>query len=146
MCKAVLCTATPSPGVQPCLLHCKHSRTPCCAGTGCKGRTSSFCSNNKATPNIYKIFRLASHKPFSDVLFMIMQAYAAKGVHRMYPWQAAALECGKTGNNLVYCAPTSGGKSLVAEILLIRRLSNTKRPGRPHGGFHVSTSSALPRL
>lgn len=55
----------------------------------------------------------------------------------MYPWQAAALECGRHGSNLVYCAPTSGGKSLVAEILLIRRLSNTKRPGRPHGGFHV---------
>ncbi len=68
---------------------------------------------------------------------MTMQAYAAKGVHTMYPWQAAALDCAKSGNNLVYCAPTSGGKSLVAEILLIRRLSNTKRPGRPHGGFHV---------
>ncbi len=83
---------------------------------------------------------------FGDELFMTLQAYAAKGVHKMYPWQAAALECGKNGNNLVYCAPTSGGKSLVAEILLIRRLSNTKRPGRPQGGFHVSTCSALPRL
>ena len=90
--------------------------------------------------------QLAIHKLFGDELVMTLQAYAAKGVHKMYPWQAAALECGKSGNNLVYCAPTSGGKSLVAEILLIRRLCNTKRPGRPHGGFHVSTSSALPRL
>ncbi|DBA82486.1 TPA: hypothetical protein ACH3X2_000714 [Trebouxia sp. C0005] len=73
----------------------------------------------------------------------VVQAYAAKGVHEMYPWQAAALECGKSGNNLVYCAPTSGGKSLVAEILLIRRLNNTKRPGRPLGGFHMYSKALV---
>ncbi|KAL0029501.1 hypothetical protein WJX77_012503 [Trebouxia sp. C0004] len=73
----------------------------------------------------------------------VVQAYAAKGVHKMYPWQAAALECGKSGNNLVYCAPTSGGKSLVAESLLIRRLSNTKRPGRPRGGFNMYSKALV---
>ncbi|GAX85126.1 hypothetical protein CEUSTIGMA_g12546.t1 [Chlamydomonas eustigma] len=52
----------------------------------------------------------------------VLQAYAWKGVSSLYPWQAAALECGEDGSNLVYCAPTSGGKSLVAEILLIRQL------------------------
>lgn len=67
-----------------------------------------------------------------------MQAYAAKGVSTMYPWQAAALECGRTGSNLVYCAPTSGGKSLVAEVLLIKRLAATKRPGRQFDRYHVS--------
>ena len=64
----------------------------------------------------------------------------------MYPWQAAALECGEGGANLVYCAPTSGGKSLVAEVLLLRCLlaasGTTWRHGRgvrcsavlvPHG-------------
>jgi hypothetical protein len=45
----------------------------------------------------------------------------------MYPWQAAALECGERYNNLVYCAPTSGGKSLVAEVLMIRRLLASQR-------------------
>lgn len=49
-------------------------------------------------------------------------AYAAKGVRSLYPWQAAALECGEDGSSLVYCAPTSGGKSLVAEVLMLRRL------------------------
>ena len=40
----------------------------------------------------------------------------------MYPWQRAAIDCGSDGSNLVYCAPTSGGKSLVAEVLLIKAL------------------------
>ncbi|PSC69888.1 helicase and polymerase-containing TEBICHI [Micractinium conductrix] len=52
----------------------------------------------------------------------VVQAFEAKGVKSMYPWQAAAVECGEQFNNLVYCAPTSGGKSLVAEVLMVRRL------------------------
>ena len=47
----------------------------------------------------------------------------------MYPWQAAALECGERGGHLVYGAPTSGGKSLVAEVLMLRRLLGTARSG-----------------
>ena len=48
-----------------------------------------------------------------------------KRVERLYPWQRACL--GLEGvldhsSNLVYCAPTSGGKSLVSDVLLIRRL------------------------
>ena len=47
----------------------------------------------------------------------------------LYPWQAQALtqEGVMEGRNLVYCAPTSGGKSLVAEILALRRLYATGR-------------------
>jgi ATP-dependent helicase YprA (DUF1998 family) len=61
------------------------------------------------------------------------QAYADRGVCTMYPWQAAALEGGEGGGNLVYCAPTSGGKSLVAEVLLLRRLLAAGDAARRHG-------------
>lgn len=48
---------------------------------------------------------------------------------QLYPWQAAAvLRVLETGQSLVYCAPTSGGKSLVAEILMLRRIAVTGRP------------------
>ena len=54
--------------------------------------------------------------------------YESKGMKQLYDWQAAALESGEDGWNLVYCAPTSGGKTAVAEILMIRRLVATARP------------------
>lgn len=37
------------------------------------------------------------------------------------------------GRNLVYSAPTSGGKSLVAEVLAIRRLIHTGRTALVRG-------------
>ncbi|KAH7617243.1 putative Helicase and polymerase-containing protein TEBICHI [Nannochloris sp. 'desiccata'] len=52
----------------------------------------------------------------------VVAAYTSQGVTQLFPWQAAALENGEDGHNLVYCAPTSGGKSLVADILMIRKM------------------------
>ena len=76
----------------------------------------------------------------------LRQAYQERGVRDMYPWQATALECGEGGGNLVYCAPTSGGKSLVAEVLLLRRLlaasGNTRRRGRKVPGTVLQAWSA----
>ena len=50
---------------------------------------------------------------------------ASMGVHAIYPWQASCL-LGRgllTGQkNLVYTAPTGGGKSLVADLLLLKRI------------------------
>jgi DNA polymerase theta len=42
------------------------------------------------------------------------------------------------GSNLVYCAPTSGGKSLVAEVLMLRRVVATGK-----AALLVSTSISL---
>ena len=51
--------------------------------------------------------------------------FALLGVHAIYPWQSTCL-LGKgilTGEqSLVYTAPTGGGKSLVADVLLFKRV------------------------
>lgn len=57
-----------------------------------------------------------------------LRSAGAPGV--LYAWQAECL-CRPgvlQGRSLVYCAPTSGGKSLVAEVLMLRRLLSTGRP------------------
>ena len=55
----------------------------------------------------------------------VVEAYREKMIRRLFEWQGAALdESGVLDGhaNLVYTAPTSGGKTLVAEVLLLRRL------------------------
>eukprot|EP00659_Diplonema_papillatum_P016222 gene16222-24862_t len=54
----------------------------------------------------------------------ISDKYRELGVERLFPWQYSCLhDTGALrGENLVYCAPTSGGKTLVAEVLMARRL------------------------
>ena len=51
---------------------------------------------------------------------------------RLYDWQAECLRTkgvlDEPGSNLVYCAPTSGGKSMVAEVLMLRRMMSTGKP------------------
>ena len=50
---------------------------------------------------------------------------AEKKISRLYPWQAECLAMPGVmahTRNLVYCAPTSGGKSLVSDLLVVRRL------------------------
>jgi replicative superfamily II helicase len=57
------------------------------------------------------------------------KAYANMGVQRIYDWQRDCLYTTKvlTGENLVYCAPTSGGKTLVAELVLIRTVVRQRK-------------------
>ena len=67
----------------------------------------------------------------------MVDRFVAGGVRSgaVYPWQRAAIDEGSDGSNLVYCAPTSGGKSLVANVLLVRALARRARarPARARG-------------
>ncbi|KAF6260745.1 hypothetical protein COO60DRAFT_857019 [Scenedesmus sp. NREL 46B-D3] len=61
----------------------------------------------------------------------LVEVYKGLGMTRdLYAWQAECLNQPDVleGASLVYCAPTSGGKSMVAEVLMLRRLLSTGRP------------------
>ncbi|KAK2601723.1 hypothetical protein QQS21_004711 [Conoideocrella luteorostrata] len=55
----------------------------------------------------------------------IVSNFASVGINHIYPWQKNCLKgpgllAGE--RNLVYCAPTGGGKSLVADLLMLKRI------------------------
>lgn len=54
---------------------------------------------------------------------IVRQIYGKRGIERLYPWQTECLSNDNVllkGRNLVYSVPTSGGKTLPAEIHLMR--------------------------
>ncbi|XP_076974314.1 DNA polymerase theta isoform X2 [Tamandua tetradactyla] len=54
----------------------------------------------------------------------VLEKYHSFGVQKMFDWQAECLLLGQVleGKNLVYSAPTSAGKTLVAELLILKRV------------------------
>uniref|UniRef100_A0A8C5FX72 DNA-directed DNA polymerase n=1 Tax=Gadus morhua TaxID=8049 RepID=A0A8C5FX72_GADMO len=59
----------------------------------------------------------------------VLERYKRHGVTHMFDWQAQCLTVGQVlqGQNLVYAAPTSAGKTLVSELLMLKRVLETKR-------------------
>ncbi|MCJ1283739.1 hypothetical protein MMC26_003070 [Xylographa opegraphella] len=60
----------------------------------------------------------------------LVQNFASLGINSIYPWQSSCL-LGRgllSGEkNLVYTAPTGGGKSLVADVLMLKRVLENKK-------------------
>ncbi|OWK63873.1 DNA polymerase theta [Lonchura striata] len=59
----------------------------------------------------------------------VLEKYHGLGVVEMFEWQAECLMLGQVleGKNLVYSAPTSAGKTLVAELLILKRVLETHK-------------------
>lgn len=58
----------------------------------------------------------------------ILKRYMEEKVERLFPWQAECLGVDQGAvwsgaRNLIYSAPTSGGKTLVSELLMLRRVA-----------------------
>ncbi len=55
----------------------------------------------------------------------LVQNFSSLGINAIYPWQSSCLlgrEILTGRKNLVYTAPTGGGKSLVADVLMLKRV------------------------
>ncbi|KAI9876486.1 MAG: hypothetical protein M1830_006397 [Pleopsidium flavum] len=80
-----------------------------------------------ATPGPTQSPLLSLSHPQYGLPETLVRNFSSLGINAIYPWQSSCL-LGRgilSGEkNLVYTAPTGGGKSLVADVILLRRVIN----------------------
>lgn len=61
----------------------------------------------------------------------VVSRYSEKKITALFPWQVECLTSGRAllGGNLIYSAPTSSGKTLVSELLMLRAVLDSKKKG-----------------
>ncbi|KAL9116553.1 MAG: hypothetical protein Q9187_006922 [Circinaria calcarea] len=83
-----------------------------------------------STPGVSQNPLLSLSHPSYSLPDTLVRNFAALGIKSIYPWQSSCL-LGRgllTGEkNLVYTAPTGGGKSLVADVMMLKRVIEGKK-------------------
>ncbi|KAF4123558.1 DNA polymerase theta [Geosmithia morbida] len=82
-----------------------------------------------ATPTSTIDPELSLSHPTYDLPAQLVDNFASVGIKQIYPWQKNCLKGPRLlegTKNLVYCAPTGGGKSLVADLLMLKRVLEEK--------------------
>ncbi|RAL00518.1 DEAD/DEAH box helicase [Aspergillus ibericus CBS 121593] len=93
---------------------------------------------NGQSPNVLPTDQELAHNPFLSLKHpayglppALVSNLAEAGLNSIYQWQASCLLTPgllKGDRHLVYTAPTGGGKSLVADVLMLKRI--IENPGR----------------
>jgi DNA polymerase theta len=99
---------------------------------------SSPLSCSTPVANSAASLRKASLRPSSKLNLQnwglpsaVVQKYAEKNITTLFPWQVDCLQTEKVlvGGNLIYSAPTSSGKTLVSELLMLKTVVDLKKKG-----------------
>ena len=83
-----------------------------------------------STPRVSQNPLLSLSHPSYGLPLKLTENFSALGINSIYPWQSNCL-LGRgllTGEkNLVYTAPTGGGKSLVGDVLMLKRVVENQK-------------------
>ncbi|KAI6331128.1 hypothetical protein MCOR29_001669 [Pyricularia oryzae] len=95
---------------------------------GAKDTISEYSQRRQfqATPTSTADPLLSLSHPVYALPTQLVQNFASLGIHSIYPWQKQCLlgpGLLRGEKNLVYTAPTGGGKSLVADVLMLKQVA-----------------------
>lgn len=81
---------------------------------------STSLDNPKHIVNVCNMMKLPTQ---------IAESYGKLGVETLYDWQYDCIKQAGvlTNENIVYCAPTSGGKTLISELMILRSAVSYKK-------------------